>query len=87
MMDHDHYAVPENLPPDVQAAVQAAQQAHEYAHELEIEQRETLLRYAWLFCTCRPWPSRADGKLDTTPPQSGCAVHGSVMVTMGGRVL
>ena len=83
MMDHDHYAVPENLPPDVQAAVQAAQQAHEYAHELEIEQRETLLRYAWLFCTCRVWPERGN----VTPPQTGCVVHGSVMVTLGGRVL
>jgi hypothetical protein len=74
--------LPEDMPPDIQAAIRAAQEAQAHAHELEVEQRLIVLSHAWLFCTCRPWPEPGN----VTPPQTGCIVHGTVMVTLDGRV-
>lgn len=50
----------------------------------EIENRERLLAFAWLCCTCRPW---FDWSLRDVPPQGGCAVHGNIVVTRSGRVM
>lgn len=76
--------MPEHLPPDVQAAIAAAQDVHQRAHDAEIEQRRTVLHWGAILCGCRPWHDREQPGM---PPQAGCVVHGSVMVTLDGEVL
>jgi hypothetical protein len=77
-----------DLPPQLRAMLK--QQETERAVMLdqmeaaEIANRERLLAFAWLTCTCRKWFSWDEIGV---PPQSECAVHGNIMITRSGRVL
>lgn len=73
----------EGLPPEIREMLKQRAAVIEAMQEAEIEQRRTVLAHAWLLCTCRPWPEPGC----RTPPQDGCVVHGSVMITLDGRVL
>lgn len=75
--------MPEHLPPDIQAAIEAAQAADAHAHRTQVDNRKAMLRFAAILCRCTPWHDRAE----VSPPQAGCPVHGTVMVTLDGEVL
>lgn len=53
--------------------------------ELGVTERETCLRYAWLFCTCIPRYTPVDQQ--TPPGYANCLVHGQHMITHDGRWL
>jgi hypothetical protein len=75
------------VPPDLMAAIsaaQAAQAAQDVATRAQLDARRQVLAYAWLLCSCRPW---FDAAQRDVPPQAGCIVHGSVMVTLEGDIL
>jgi hypothetical protein len=72
------------VPPDLMAAISAAQAAQDGATRAQLDARRQVLDYAWLLCSCRPWFSWEQRDV---PPQAGCVVHGSVMVTLEGDVL
>lgn len=65
---------------------QAREKALAFAREAErvtADGRQATMDYAWLLCRCRPWFSWDAQE----PPQAGCEVHGTVMVTSDGRVI
>lgn len=64
------------------AQIEAFEQAMTVFH---IEQRESVIRFAMVFCSCRK-PCGC-GKPHNDPPQVGCVVHGSFMLLPDGRVL
>lgn len=72
--------------PEVIEQMRRVREAEEAAY---IAQREDIMAWPMIFCTCSEgWlisplgPGRAG-----QPPQVGCLVHGTVMVTRDGRVL
>jgi hypothetical protein len=79
---------PGDLPPHLRDLFKAQQEQREAVLDrmeaAEIANRQLLLDMAWLVCSCRKWYDRAEPDV---PPQSGCTVHGNVMVTRSGLVL
>lgn len=76
-----------NLPPELLKMFEKQQDKIRSEHieamaAAEVASRQLVLDYAWLLCKCRPWYDNSGD-----PPQSGCQVHGTVMVTLDGRVL
>jgi hypothetical protein len=48
-------------------------------HQLQIAEREQILHWAPLFCSCPAWRVRA-----AHPPQADCMVHGTVLLKPEG---
>jgi len=59
-----------------------AREFQQLAMAQDIAQRERTLHWAAVLCSCRPYYRR-----DADPAAAYCQVHGSVMVTLDGRVL
>ena len=77
----------QTAPPQMTAAEQKRLIEHIEAYntavgEAELAQRRVVTAHAWLFCTCRRWFDRARPDV---PPQAGCQVHGSALVSPDGR--
>jgi hypothetical protein len=48
-------------------------------------EREAMLAWSPIFCTCTPGYTRVD--TETPPGHASCLVHGAFMITYDGRVL
>lgn len=68
---------------DAQRAEQ--ERAVEYARRAAVmdqEHRERVLKFGAVLCGCRRW-----WQAGSEPPQASCIVHGSMMITLDGKVL
>lgn len=68
--------------PEQEAAARRFEQA---VADNGVREREALLRWQALFCTCLPYYTRPD--LQTPPGHAACLVHGQFMLAHDGRVL
>jgi len=67
----------------MQADAERARRFQQMQLDQEVEHRERTVHWAALLCTCRPYYSR-----DAPEPAAAyCTVHGSIIVTLDGRVL
>ena len=73
------------LQPPSEEARKAAEAYREALTQAEIRDRETLLVWAFIMCTCTPAYIRVD--LQTPPGYSACLVHGQHLMTKDGRWL
>jgi hypothetical protein len=77
---------PQQAQPQLTAEQQAAVRAFEQAVDANgVREREVLLAWTALFCTCVPYFTRPD--LQTPPGHAACLVHGQFMIAHDGRVL
>jgi hypothetical protein len=67
-------------------AQEAAEAFSQREQDEQIEQRRTMIHWAPVICSCRPWPELHSVR-DPSPPQAGCLIHGNIMVTLDGEVL
>lgn len=73
-------------PPEILEQMRRVAQAEE---QLMIRQRENVMAWPMIFCDCSArWLASPLGPgRSPSPAQSGCLVHGTIMVTKEGRVL
>ncbi len=70
------------LPPEMASHVAGPQRIAAQLRDLEIAEREQILAWAMVFCSCR-MTTWGPGM----PPVAGCPVHGQHMTTWDGRTL
>jgi len=68
---------------DMQAVMNEARRVQQAFIDHEVAQRKMVLKYAWLLCSCAPWPDPKDRQ----PAQVGCPVHGNAIVTLDGEII